>query len=49
MAAVAEHNGAVTSHEAATWLAQLTDAGTHGTFFWAVTLIAVVAKRPPCP
>jgi 2-polyprenyl-3-methyl-5-hydroxy-6-metoxy-1,4-benzoquinol methylase len=49
MAAVADHNGAVTTHQAATWLAQLTDAGAHGAFFWAVTLIGVVATRPPPP
>jgi hypothetical protein len=47
MAAVAEHHGAVTTQAAGTWLRQLADAGAHGTFFWAVTLIAVVATRPP--
>jgi SAM-dependent methyltransferase len=45
MAALSEHHGAVTTQDAATWLAQLTDAGARGTFFWAVTLIAVVATR----
>jgi SAM-dependent methyltransferase len=47
MAALSEHRGAVTTQQAATWLAQLVDAGAGGTFFWAVTLIAVVATRPP--
>jgi ubiquinone/menaquinone biosynthesis C-methylase UbiE len=46
MAAVAEHRGVLTGDEALTWLTQLTDAGTDGTFFWAVTLISVGATRP---
>jgi SAM-dependent methyltransferase len=47
MATVAEHHGALTPQAAGAWLRQLTDASAHGTFFWAVTLIAVVATRPP--
>jgi SAM-dependent methyltransferase len=47
MAAVAEHRGVVTAPEAESWLRQLAAAGADGTFFWAVTLIAVVATRPP--
>jgi ubiquinone/menaquinone biosynthesis C-methylase UbiE len=46
MAATAERHGAATREEAQAWLHQLKAAGTHGTFFWAVTLIAVVASRP---
>jgi SAM-dependent methyltransferase len=49
MAAAAERHGAVTAEEARTWLAQLTEAATHGTFFWAVTLIAMVGTRAPWP
>jgi SAM-dependent methyltransferase len=49
MAAAAERHSAVTAEEARTWLAQLTEAGTHGTFFWAVTLIAVAGTRPQRP
>jgi len=49
MAAAAERHGAVTAEEARTWLAQLTEADTHGRFFWAVTLIAVAGTRPPSP
>lgn len=49
MAAAAERHGAVTAEEARTWLAQLTEAGKSGTFFWAVTLIAVIGRRPPRP
>jgi SAM-dependent methyltransferase len=47
IAAVAEHHGAVSAEQARNWLRQLADAGTNGTFFWAVTLIAVVATHPP--
>jgi SAM-dependent methyltransferase len=46
MAATAERHGAVTREDAQCWLEQLQGAGTRGTFFWAVTLIAVVASRP---
>jgi ubiquinone/menaquinone biosynthesis C-methylase UbiE len=46
MAAAAERHGAVTADDKAAWLAQLSDAGAQGTFFWAVTLIAVVGRRP---
>jgi ubiquinone/menaquinone biosynthesis C-methylase UbiE len=47
MATVADRDGTVTTQQAETWLGQLADAGTHGDFFWAVTLIGVVASRPP--
>jgi SAM-dependent methyltransferase len=49
MASTAQQHGAVTPDEGATWLAQLNDAGTRGTFFWAVTLVAVVGTRPAWP
>jgi SAM-dependent methyltransferase len=49
MASTAERHGACTAAEAATWLAQLAEAGSEGTFFWAVTLVAVVATRPSRP
>jgi len=44
MATAAEHHGAVTPEEASSWLTQLTEAGTNGTFFWAVTLIGAVGR-----
>jgi len=46
MAAAAGRAGALTADEAHTWLAQLTDAGERGRFFWAVTMFAVAATRP---
>jgi SAM-dependent methyltransferase len=46
MAGAAEHHGVVTARDADDWLRQLTEAGAQGTFFWAVTLIGVVATRP---
>jgi SAM-dependent methyltransferase len=47
MASNAAQHGAITADDAARWLAELTEASQHGRFFWAVTLIAVVATRPP--
>jgi SAM-dependent methyltransferase len=46
MASNAEQHGAITAEDAARWLAQLTKAAERGTFFWAVTLVAVIARRP---
>ena len=45
MAALAEHSGAIGVGDAESWLAQLTDAGHRGRFFWAVTMFVVGATR----
>jgi SAM-dependent methyltransferase len=46
MASVAEGRGLLSRDDARAWLAQLTDASTSGSFFWAVTLFLVAATRP---
>jgi hypothetical protein len=46
MASVATHVGAISTHEAEQWLAQLAAAATRGNFFWVVTMFAVGATRP---
>ena len=46
MAVLAERSGAIGVGDAESWLAQLTDAGHRGRFFWAVTMFAVGATRP---
>jgi ubiquinone/menaquinone biosynthesis C-methylase UbiE len=45
MAAFAREEGALTAAQAETWLGELANAGSRGTFFWAITLIAVCAIR----
>jgi SAM-dependent methyltransferase len=45
MADTAVNAGAITGDEAAAWLAELADAGTTGSFFWAVTMFAVGGVR----
>ena len=47
MADAAATAGAITGAEAVSWLADLADAGTTGSFFWAVTMFAVGGVRHP--
>lgn len=47
MAGAAANAGAITGAEAVSWLAELADAGTTGSFFWAVTMFAVGGVRHP--
>jgi 2-polyprenyl-3-methyl-5-hydroxy-6-metoxy-1,4-benzoquinol methylase len=45
MAAFARRVGGLTPEEADRWLDELAAAGAHGTFFWAVTLVAACGTR----
>lgn len=46
MASVAEHQGALTNDDARTWLAQLADSSSSGSFLWAITMFLVASPRP---
>lgn len=46
MASVAEHEGVLTSNDVRTWLTQLADASSSGSFFWAITMFLVAGTRP---